>query len=518
MARKPKENTSIKLSFNFEYPKNIDKRLRALKSKQPEYWLNLGKKQVDKLIKFTIRTTPAYRKFLKDNGVDYKKINGFEDFSKLPVMDKNNYLRKYDYLSLFPYNDLYKTKISATSGSSGEPFYFPRSDVHDLKHIYTFEIFLKNQFEIDKRKSLVIIGFGLGIWIGGIINFKTFEFLSKKYKISIIPIGVNKDLILKSINKYHEYFDQIILIGYPPFIKDIADEIKNNKKIFQKKLKFRIINAAEGFPEELREYFASSFKFENMFNDNTNIYGTIELNAMANETAFSNLIRHLAVEKDKVFKNIFREAKRTPTLAQYHPYIVWFEEKDGLILGTGYGNSIPLIKYSFPDIGGVIYFDDMIKRLKEVGVNIFKEAEKFKIKDKILKLPFVYVYERSDFAVSLVGINIYPEYIKKALLKSATQRYVTGKFSMQIIYSKSMNQKLEIHIELKKNIKPSKQIEQLIQKEVTKSLKEHSAEYNHLYSSGNTKYKKQIEPNIILHLYEDQRYFKTGIKQKWAIK
>lgn len=502
----------------FKYPKNIDKRIQEFKTKPSEYWLKLGQKNIDKLIKFTIETTPAYRKFLQDNGIDYKKIRGFKDLSYLPVMDKNNYLRKHEYLTLFPYKTISKTIISSTSGSTGEPFYFPRINIHDLEHTYTFEIFLKNQFEIDKKNTLVIIGFGLGVWIGGMINFKTFDLLSKKYRISVVPVGVNKELILLNIKKWYKYFDQIILTGYPPFIKDVADEIEKDEEIARSKITFRIINAAEGFPEELREYFSKVFKLKNMFNDNVNIYGTIELNAMANETALSNLIRHIALEKDKVFRNIFRDAVRTPTLAQYHPYIVWFEEKDGFILGTGYGNSIPLIRYSFPDIGGVIYFDDMIERLKEVGVDIFREAEKYKIEDKILKLPFVYVYERSDFAVSLVGINIYPEYIRKTLLKPTFQRYVTGKFSMQVIYDKKMNQKLEIHVELKKNTKPPKSIEKSIQKEVVKSLKQHSTEYDYLYSTGGEKYKKQIEPKIILHSYEDTRYFKTGIKQKWTIK
>ncbi len=507
--------------FNyFSYPTNINERLRDLKTKNPDYWVKLGKENLNTLIKFTINHVPAYRKFLLDNGINYKDINGSKDLEKLPIMNKENYLRKYNYLDLFPNkNIISSTTISATSGSTGEPFYFPRNQQHDLQHIYTLELILKNQFEIDKKSSLVIIGFGLGIWIGGIINYKTFEFLSQKnYKITIIPVGVNKEAFIKSFLKFYKYFYQVILIGYPPFIKDIADELNEFKNHLKQVKQFRIINAAEGFPEELRVYFAKIFHLKNMFNDNVNIYGSIELHAMAHETALSNLIRHIAIEKDKVFKNVFREANRTPTLAQYHPYIVWFEEKDGLILASGYGDSIPLIRYSFPDRGEVIYFDEMIKRLKEVGVDIFKEAEKFKIKDKILKLPFVYVYERSDFAVSLVGINLYPEYIKRALLNKELQKYFTGKFSMQVVYDKNMNQKLYVHIELKKNIKPSNQIENLAKKAIINFLSTYSAEYYHLYYNATSIYKKQLEPKIFLHHYEYPQYFKPGIKQKWAIK
>jgi uncharacterized protein involved in tolerance to divalent cations len=45
-----------------------------------------------------------------------------------------------------------------------------------------------------------------------------------------------------------------------------------------------------------------------------------------------------------------------------------------------------------------------------------------------------------------------------------------------------------------------------------------STEYNYLFSTSNEKYKKQLEPEIILHHYEDPTYFKVGVKQKWTIK
>jgi phenylacetate-CoA ligase len=315
-----------------------------------------------------------------------------------------------------------------------------------------------------------------------------------------------------------KFYDQVILIGYPPFVKDVIDEATEFYQVNLKKYKIRILNAAEAFPESFREYIARQVGLKDMLNDNINIYGSVELGTMAHETCLSNLIRHLAVEKDKVWKAIFPEANRIPTLAQYHPYIVWFEEKDGLILASGYGDSIPLLRYSFPDRGGVIYFDEMVKRLKSVGIDIFKEAEKRGYSKKILRLPFVYVYERSDFAVSLVGINIFPEYIRQALLKPMLQKYLTGKFSMQVVYDKNYNQKLQVHVELKKNVKASTKLKELIIKEVLNSLKENSTEFNHLWSTGSEKYRKQLQPDIFLYLYEDPKYFRPGVKQKWIIK
>jgi hypothetical protein len=47
----------------FKYPNNIKKRLKELKIKSAFYWENLGQRYVDKLIKFIITTTPAYKNF-----------------------------------------------------------------------------------------------------------------------------------------------------------------------------------------------------------------------------------------------------------------------------------------------------------------------------------------------------------------------------------------------------------------------------------------------------------------------
>jgi phenylacetate-CoA ligase len=160
----------------------------------------------------------------------------------------------------------------------------------------------------------------------------------------------------------------------------------------------------------------------------------------------------------------------------------------------------------------------MITRLKRAGVDIFKEAEKRNYHNKILKLPFVYVYERADSAVSLVGIQIFPEYIRQVLLEPAFQKYLTGKFSMQTIYDKNYNQKLQVNIELKKNIKTPKNLVKLVSKEIFKSLDKNSSEFHHLLSTSSEKHRRALQPNVLLYPYEDSKYFKVGIKQKWTIK
>ena len=507
----------MKDKFFYNLP-SVNKVLEELRKNPASSWEKKGQQKVIELANFVLRTVPAYKQFLKDNNSKANNISDIEGFKKLPISSKENYLKKYNYKDLFPYGDLSDiTTISATSGSTGEPFYLPRGEEQDKQYEHAAEIFLKNQFESSGKSTLGIIGFGLGIWIGGMFTYKIFNKIAARgSKISLLPVGPNKDLYLKSLKKFGQFYDQILLMGYPPFIKDIIDEAADYG-INWKDYNIKILTATESFSEEFRDYLAKKAGVKNIYTDIINIYGTVELGTMAHETALTTLIRKIAIKHARVFSEIFGSANRLPTLAQYYPYMVHFEEEHGEILGSGYGSSIPLLRYRFPDRGGVLPFDVMMKRLSSAGVDIMKEAKKQKIDKSILKLPFVYVYERSDMSTTLFGINIYSEYIKHALQNKDTINSVTGKFTMITKTDKEQNQFLEINIELKKGIKPSSSFASTVQKSVIKSLLEKSTEYNYLHGSGSATYRKRLRPKIVLWPHEDLSYFGGG-KQRWTIK
>lgn len=502
--------------FNyFNLPRNIDNELKKLKTKPASYWEKRGNNIMLKFLKYVYSTTPAYKKFLKKYKINPINIKTIKHFEALPQITKDNYLRKYKYTDLFPKKDfLSATTFSATSGSTGEPFYFPRRKEHDSEYEYLTEIFLKNQFDIDKKSTLAIMGFALGVWIGGIFTYRVLNAISEKgYKFTVMPVGTNRDQFLKTVKKFGHLYDQIILMGYPPFIKDVIDESKSYK-INWKKYKIRILTAAEGYSDKFGNYIAKETHIKNKFNDIINMYGTVELGTMAHETALSNLIKFIAVNNKKIFKKLFGDIANIPTLAQYYPHIIHFEEVDKKIIASGYGSSIPLIRYNFSDLGGVIPFDKMRDKLKYVGVDIIKEAKKYKINRKILKLPFVWVYARSDFAIVFRGANIFPEEIKNALVNKNITNFITGRFTIIRKENKKLSQILEINIELKKNIKFSKKIAERVQEIIINELCATNSEFNNEYTSHPSK----ATPKIVLHEHESKKYFSRQGKQKWVDK
>lgn len=488
--------------------------LRELSLGSPQKWEKLGEDNLLKLFQFMARKVPAYQVFLKENGIKPSEIKSISDLGKVPVSDKDNYLRKYKYQDLFPDRVINQaTTVSATSGSTGEPFYFPRGEYHDDQYRLLAELFLRSQFEIAKKTTLGIVGFGIGIWIGGIFTYKNFNRIAydNSFNFTLIPTGANIETILKAIKKFGPEYEQIILMGYPPFVKDVIDEA-SEYGINWRKFKVRVLTAAEGYPEKYRDYLKKKLGMENILTDAVNMYGTVELGTMAHETPLTVLIRRMAVNNKKLFKALFPDAHRTPTLVQYHPYMVHFAVENGEILASGYGSSIPLIRYRFPDRGGVIPFSKMAALFKSQGLDLNSEIKKAKI-GNVFKLPFVYVYDRSDNAIILRGANIFPDEIKEILQSAPLEKFVTGKFTMEKKQDSRLNDSLVINVEIKKRVKETAILRKTVSKTILLNLIKNNSEFNYIYTHAPEK----VAPTIMLWPYKHPKYFSGVGKQKWAI-
>lgn len=498
----------------FGFPKRgpIERELKDTKSKPASARAKSGERMALDLFRFSAVNVPAYKKFLASAHFDPRSVKAISDFARVPFSTKDSYLRAFAYGRLFPGGEVPAgTTFSATSGSTGEPFYFPREEVHDAMYEHSLELLFRNQWQVHERRTLCLLGFGLGIWIGGVFTYKTLNRLAAKgYPLSVAPVGVHVPMLLKTFQKLAPHFDQIILMSYPPFLKDFLDE-GQREGIDWRSHRLRILTAAEGYSEKFRNYLADVSGADPV-NDMVNIYGTVEQGTIANETAFGNLIRRIASDDKKLFKTLFPNATNMPTLAQYDPRQVYFEEVDGGIVATSYGSSIPLVRYSFADLGGVIAYDEMLLRLKASGVDIMREAKKNDIQGKILRLPFVYVYARKDFGLVLRGANIYPDEVRDGLDSRVLRSWITGRFTMERRETRFANQKLDIHVELKRAVAPRSDLAKKIRDIVIAELRERNSEFNNNYTSD----PRSSTPNIILHPYRDARYFDRTGKQRWV--
>lgn len=465
-----------------------------------------------RLFRQVVNDVPAYREYLLSKNFNPNSVKRENDFFTIPSTNKNEYLKAYPFSQLMWKGELARPILyCSTSGSTGEPFYFPREEVLSEQYSYVIEDFINNSSH-GKGPTLVIIGFGMGVWIGGIITLRAFEIAAKRANlpVSILPAGYNKTEIIKALKKLSGHYAQTVLVGYPPFVKDVIDEALA-KKIDFNKLNLRILFAAESFTESFRDYLGNKAQVSNLLRDTLNIYGSADIGAMAAETPLSILLRRILLKKPKAFHEIFDSGGKTPTLAQFNPEHVIFEEKEGQLLLTG-DSSIPLIRYEIGDHGGVYEYKQLERLLAQQGINLRTEAKKYGIEKTIREYPFVYVYERADFTASLHGINIYPEFIKEALIGKELSDYVTEKFTMVTKTNRRHNQYLEVNIELKGSVQPTPEQKKNAHKLVVDTLKDKSSEFQEISKTRNPM--KMVK--LVFWPLEHQTYFKPGTKQKWV--
>lgn len=488
--------------------------LNLVENRDEKFWNRERERSALRLFHSAAHRVPAYRDFLKKHRINPATIKTFSDFQLVPPVTKKTYLREYPLEKLCWDGSLRQPLVfTATSGSTGEPFYFPRMFRVDQQTALIHEMFMRNRAESMRGPTLVLVCFGMGVWIGGVITYQSFEIMREQgYPISILTPGINKQEIFNALRRLASHFAQTILIGYPPFLKDVIDEAPQNG-INIRKLHLRMIFAAEAFTEKFRDYVSRRSQAQNALIDTMNIYGSADIGAMAFETPLSILIRRLAMGRWRLFADIFHQIQRTPTLAQYIPTFLSFEEQAGELFLTG-DNVIPLIRYSIGDHGGIFSFKELMEKCGNHGLNPLKAARAQGIAKYTYELPFVYVYERVDMSTTLYGLQVYPETVREVLIDAPMNKYCTGKLTLITKYDRKQNQYLEINLELRKHRKIPKKIEKILLSQVVSNLRLKNSEYRELY----THIKDRAFPKLVFWPAEHPRYFKPGIKQKWVRK
>lgn len=490
---------------------------RHLRRVPEAVWIRRGVRAALKVYTQMEAHVPAYARLLRTRGIRRGTIHSDRDFSLVPIISKDSYLRKSTLPDLCWEGELAadQVTISATSGSSGEPFYFPRTHEQDMQYAALAEMYLRSNFLIHKRSTLYIVGWGMGVWIGGVFSYSSVRIVADrgKYPLSIITPGTNQEEIIKAVTTLGPLYDQVIIGGYPPMVKDLIDE-GNRRGISWNRYHLKCIFSAEGFSEAFREYIVIHAGLADPFRDTLNHYGTVDLGTMAHETPLSILVRKIAVKNPELNMALFGELHRQPTLAQYIPELFYFEEVDRRIICTA-RSGLPLVRYDLGDAGGILTYEKIQSICAMYNITLSDEIRRVHIEDTIWNLPFVYVFERRDFTVKLSGANIYPEEIRRVLESKPIADSVTGKCTMSVDLDEHMDQCLVVHVELKKSVQKDMSLIPMIRDGIVRELRAHNSEYAYLYTNLSA---KRVTPRIVLWPQGDATYFHAAGKHRWVRK
>ncbi len=457
-----------------------------------------------------VREVPAYRQFLDARGILSEEVTTFSAFQALPLMNKLDYMQAYPLPQRCLGGALASAdRVAVSSGSTGTPTFWPRSFIHELDVARYFEQVFYDSFHVHERSTLAVVCFALGNWVGGLYTASCCWHLANKgYPLMVATPGNNKAEIFRIVRELSPHFEQTVLLGYPPFVKDVIDT-GLVEGIDWSQYQTKLVFAGEVFSEEWRNLVGQRIGSESPCFDSSSLYGTADGGVLGIETPYSIAIRRWLAKHPKAARLLFGES-RLPTLVQYDPVSRFFETHEGTLVVSA-ENTVPLVRYHIADKGGVLSFDEMWAFLTEQGLKSVDELglpEGFKPRT----LPFVYVFGRADFTVSYYGANIYPENVTVGLEQAEIIQSVTGKFVLETQEDDKGDKYLHIIVELLPNSKVEVSLTSAIAISVRDQLLRLNSEF-----ANYTPLERQL-PLITLCPFADSEYFPQGVKHRYTRK
>jgi phenylacetate-CoA ligase len=457
---------------------------------------------------------PAYRQFLDERGIDPASIRSAGDFSTLPLTDKANYLQQHKLEELCRDGRLDSCDIMAvSSGSTGKPTFWPRFLSDELVTAVRFEQAFHDSFAADRRRTLAVVCFALGTWVGGLFTTACCRHLAAKgYPLMVVAPGNNKAEIWRVVRELAPQFDQTVLLGYPPFLKDVIDG-GIAEGLDWRPFQLKLVMAGEVFSEEWRDLVGARAGIADPAYGSVALYGTADAGVLGNETPLSIVIRRFLGRNPAAARELFGES-RLPTLVQYDPRARYFETRDGTLLFSG-DNGVPLLRYHIADTGGLVPYEEMLRFLAARGfdpVAALSQAGAQAGGRGVRPLPFVYVFGRSNFTVSYFGANIYPENITVGLEQEQVAGWVTGKFVLQAIEGLEQAPHLAIAVELAPGIAADDSKRDSIAQSILTQLLRLNSEFQ-AYTPPEYRL-----PRVSLKPSGDPDWFPVGVKHRYTRK
>ncbi len=468
---------------------------RVLTGKREEYWIEQGGKNALKLFHAAAERVPAYRDFLRKARIDHGKVRTVQDFSGVPVTTPENYIAAYPMTARAWDGKLDGARlIAASSGTKGEPKFWPRGTEQELEAALIHEVLYRTYFNIHKRSTLLLIGFPMGVYVSGIATVLPSWLVSLRgYRMTMMSVGNNKAEMLRAVRELSDKFQQTVLVGHPFFIKDVLETGAREGVRWGKK-NLGLMFCSGGFNEAWRRYIGIKAGISGSSARIFNTYGSSEMLLMGYETPFTIKVKEFTERNSRALRDLTGEAV-PPQFFQYDPLLRYIESVNRELVFTS-ASGIPLVRFNLHDAGRVVPF-----RAAQAVLPMSKRKAEF-------HLPLVAFWGRSDDTIKFHAVNIYPEHVRAGLSEKRFLHLLTGKFVMRKSLGKGMNEFLEINVELCSGIPARRSLAHAIQESVIKTLRTLNLEYVDMSNHA----KDNVRPRILLWGYQHPHFFKPGLK------
>jgi phenylacetate-CoA ligase len=452
-------------------------------------------------------SVPAYRDRLRARGVDARAVETIEDFRALPLLTKDDYVQLYPLAERCRHGRLDGCEaLALSSGSTGEPTVWARAAADELAVAARFEQVFR-AFGADRLRTLAVVTFPLGTWVGGIYTTACCRWLAAKgFPVTVVSPGNVAAEVLRVVPALGPLFEQVVLLGYPPFVKALVDE-GTARGVRWADHRLKLVLAGEVFTEEWRTLVSRRASIGRPTHDVASLYGTADAGVLGNETPLTVAIRRLAAARPELGRALFGEA-RLPTLVQYDPHVRFLEvTPEGTLLFTCDGPA-PLVRYHISDRGGLLGYAEMMQLLAENAADPFVEIDR--ADPSLNELPFAYVFGRSHNAVSYYGANVFPEMVSVGLEQPGLAEQVTGKFVMSVREDADRDTHFHVIVELAAGVVPSSDLAATMAGVMGLHVARLSGEYAAYVP------RERQAPRIELRPLGDPEYFPVGVKHRWT--
>jgi len=449
----------------------------------------------------TEKLIPAYQQFVKDQNFDMST-----PFSSRPLMEKSNYIDKYDFESLLIPNRNNIISYHRSSGFSKKSTYWPASN-EGIGFIPKNEFLqsMSRLYNIDQNRIMHLIAFSLGSWVGGEsigINLKNIFSAHDFPSIVYTPGNDYRDGI-ETLIRFQDSFDLFIIYITPSSISDFFMTAKSLQLTLPLE-KMRFIVGGEMFPESLRTQIAQGVPGTNQFKSMISLYGSADTGVIALESEFSAAIRQI-LQNDHIRKTLGFEG--LPLLHHQLSKHYYAEEVNGQMIMTLW-QGIPLVRYNLKDRVDLLSWKELLTEILSMESDAPEFQEQFDfLKNAPHDLPDILaIYGRADRGVILSGSNISENILNQAI-RTSVAKITQGKYQAEVVFGKYQNQRLSVTIEVP-NLEDMTHLVSLnIQKNITQNLCQLQSEFEHDYSKRFCDFDDDPERSIVTVQFVQWPYF-----------
>ena len=419
----------------------------------------------------TVQRVPAYREFLKDTLGEIPEITSMDNFRKLPLMDKDNYIKKYPPEKLCLDGTLQgKGLIYLTSGTTQQATHWAKSSVEIKFAPLWFFREMEENYQISTLRTLIIIALPLGPWVGGGLTGQGLHGIALECdNVTLVTPGSQLEEVVEIMKRWSPCFQQTILAGYPSFTKTIVDKaVSENLPV--KDYNIKLLMIGEAYSQEYRKRMMQVLGHDEIgFRSVWSFYGSCDFGLVGKETALT-ILAGKELHKRGLGTEVLGQ-REIPSICQYDNRFFYMEEVDNELIITRC-QGFPVVRYRTGDRGKVYSYEAFISLLKKSGIDVEAILKENNINENTIpRFPFVILYGRMGGGVKFRGNFIRVEQVKD-IMETCEELtpYFTDRFRLSVSRDENIDPVLELILEKKEGVEsgfpPLDEISRIVGKEL----------------------------------------------------